>query len=227
MKGCLVNLISFVSVHYYYYYYYYYYYKLTWVYVSRLVCFLFQKCRKVQNMFLQNAKYISLLFRSYNFCLKFFYSGCILRNIHEYICDFAVLCSSVVTFEMVKLMYPVNGPESQRGMPNRKECTVDPRPVWCSNNLKLEQKIRAKSGFETRTKTRKSNKESRGRLLSLLGPDERRVINLPVNSNIPPTIVIDWLLYNIFYVCTIINKNFQLFKLNILVLSLWYFEIST
>jgi hypothetical protein len=59
------------------------------------------------------------------------------------------------------------------------------------NNLKLEQKIRGKSGFETRTKTRKLNKESRGRLLSLLGPDERRVIHLPVNSNIPPTIIID------------------------------------
>jgi hypothetical protein len=28
--------------------------------------------------------------------------------------------------------------------------------------------------------------------------------------NIPPTIIIDWLLYNIFYVCTIINKNIQL-----------------
>jgi hypothetical protein len=57
--------------------------------------------------------------------------------------------------------------------------------------LKLEQKIRGKSGFETRTKTRKSNKESRGRLLSLLGPDERRVIHLPVNSNIPPTLISD------------------------------------
>jgi hypothetical protein len=52
-------------------------------------------------------------------------------------------------------------------------------------------KIRGKSGFETRTKTRKSNKESRGRLLSLLGPDERRAIHHPVNSNIPPTIIID------------------------------------
>jgi hypothetical protein len=30
-----------------------------------------------------------------------------------------------------------------------------------------------------------------------------------------------------FYVCTIINKNFQLLKLNILVLSLWSFEIGT
>jgi hypothetical protein len=57
--------------------------------------------------------------------------------------------------------------------------------------LKLEQKIQGKSSFETQTKTRKSNKESRGRLLSLLGPDERRVIHLPVNSNIPPTIIID------------------------------------
>jgi hypothetical protein len=59
--------------------------------------------------------------------------------------------------------------------------------------LKLEQKIRGKSGFETRTKTRKAKKESRGRLLSLslLGPDERRVIHLPVNSNIPLTIIID------------------------------------
>jgi hypothetical protein len=51
--------------------------------------------------------------------------------------------------------------------------------------------IRGKSSFETRTKTQKSNKESHGRLLSLLGPDERRVIHLPVNSNIPPTIIID------------------------------------
>jgi hypothetical protein len=75
--------------------------------------------------------------------------------------------------------------------------TLELRTVWCSNNLKLEQKILGKSGFETRTETRKSNKESRGRLLSLLGPDERRVIHLPVNSNIPPTIIID-LLYNIF-----------------------------
>jgi hypothetical protein len=60
--------------------------------------------------------------------------------------------------------------------------------------LKLEQKVRGKSGFETRTKTRKSNKESRGRhvvAFSLLGPDERRLIHLPVNSNIPPTIIID------------------------------------
>jgi hypothetical protein len=79
--------------------------------------------------------------------------------------------------------------------------TVDPRT---SNGLMFEQletrnkKIRGKSGFETQTKTRKSNNESRGRLLSLLGPDERRVIHLPVNSNIPPTIIIDWLLYNIF-----------------------------
>jgi hypothetical protein len=66
--------------------------------------------------------------------------------------------------------------------------TLELRTVWCSNNLKLEQNIWGKSGFETRTKTRKSNKES----------DERRVIHLPVNSNIPPTIIIDWLLYNIF-----------------------------
>jgi hypothetical protein len=51
--------------------------------------------------------------------------------------------------------------------------------------------MQEKSGFEIRTKTRKTNKESRGRLLSLLGPDERRVIHLPVNSNIPPTIIID------------------------------------
>jgi hypothetical protein len=70
---------------------------------------------------------------------------------------------------------------------------VDPR---ASNGLMFEQletrtKIRGKSGFETRIKTRKSNKESRGRHLSLLGPDERRVIHLPVNSNIPPTIIID------------------------------------
>jgi hypothetical protein len=57
--------------------------------------------------------------------------------------------------------------------------------------LKLEQKIRGKSGFETGTKTQKSNKESCGRLLSLLGPNERRVIHLPVNSNIPPTIISD------------------------------------
>jgi hypothetical protein len=109
----------------------------------------------------------------------------------------------------------------------RVQWTLELRMVWCSNNLKLEQKIRGKSGFETQTKNRKSNKESRGRLLSLLGPDERRVIHLPVNNNIPPTITIDWLLYNIFYVCTIINKNFQLLKLNILVLSLWSFEIGT
>jgi hypothetical protein len=81
--------------------------------------------------------------------------------------------------------------------------------------LKLEQKIRGKSGFETRTKTRKSNKKSRGRLLSLLGPDERRVIHLPVNSNIPPANIIDLLLYNILK-----NKNFKFLKLNILVLSL-------
>jgi hypothetical protein len=47
-----------------------------------------------------------------------------------------------------------------------------------------------------------------------------------VNSNIPP-IIIDWLLYNIFYVCIIINKNFQLLKLNTLLLSLWSFEIGT
>jgi hypothetical protein len=32
------------------------------------------------------------------------------------------------------------------------------RKIWCSNNLKLEQKIRGKFGFETRTKTRKLNK---------------------------------------------------------------------
>jgi hypothetical protein len=41
--------------------------------------------------------------------------------------------------------------------------TLELRTVWCSNNLKLEQKIRGKSGFETLTKTRKSNKELRGR----------------------------------------------------------------
>jgi hypothetical protein len=76
--------------------------------------------------------------------------------------------------------------------------TLELRTVWCSNNLKLEQKIWGKFGFETQTKTRKSNKESRGRILSPLGPDERRVIHLPVNSNIPPTIIIYWLLYNIF-----------------------------
>jgi hypothetical protein len=40
------------------------------------------------------------------------------------------------------------------------------RTVCCSNNLKHEQKIRGKSGFETRTSTQKSNNESRGRLLS-------------------------------------------------------------
>jgi hypothetical protein len=55
--------------------------------------------------------------------------------------------------------------------------------------LKLKQKIRGKSGFETQTETRKSNKESRGHLLSQLGPDERRVVHLPVNSNIPPIII--------------------------------------
>jgi hypothetical protein len=38
--------------------------------------------------------------------------------------------------------------------------------------------------------------------------------------NIPPTIIIDWLLYK-FYVCTIVNKKIQLLKLNILVLSLF------
>jgi hypothetical protein len=111
--------------------------------------------------------------------------------------------------------------------------TVDPRT---SNGLMFEQ-------LETRTKNSRkirfcnSNKNSkveqritwssRGRLLSLLGPDKIRVIHLPVNSNIPPNIIINWLLYNIFYVCTIINKNFQLFKLNILVLSLWSFQIGT
>jgi hypothetical protein len=80
--------------------------------------------------------------------------------------------------------------------------TVDPRT---SNGLMFEQ-------LETRTKNSKkirfwnSNKNSkveqritwssRGRLLSLLGPDERRVIHLPLNSNIPPTIIIDY--YTIF-----------------------------
>jgi hypothetical protein len=66
----------------------------------------------------------------------------------------------------------------------------DVRTTWNSNKkfeenpvLKLEQRI---------------TWSSRGRLLCLLGPDERRVIHLPVNSNIPPTIIIDWLLYNIF-----------------------------
>jgi hypothetical protein len=49
---------------------------------------------------------------------------------------------------------------------NHVQWTLELRTVWCSNNLKLEQKIRGKSSFETRTKTRKSNKESRGRLLS-------------------------------------------------------------
>jgi hypothetical protein len=89
----------------------------------------------------------------------------------------------------------------------------DVRTTWNSNrNSKVEQRI---------------TWSSRGRLLSLLGPDERRVIHLAVNSNIPPTIIIDWLLYNIVYVCTIININFQLLKLNILVLSLWSFEMGT
>jgi hypothetical protein len=46
-------------------------------------------------------------------------------------------------------------------------------------------------------------------------PDERRVIHLPVKSNIPPTTIIDY--YTIF-LCTIINKNIQLLKLNILLL---------
>jgi hypothetical protein len=43
------------------------------------------------------------------------------------------------------------------------QCTIESRTVWYSNNMKLEQKIRGKSGFQTRTKTRKSNKESHGR----------------------------------------------------------------
>jgi hypothetical protein len=44
-----------------------------------------------------------------------------------------------------------------------------------------------------------------------------RVIHLPANSNISPTIIID-LLHNI--LCILINKNIQLLKLNIPVLSL-------
>jgi hypothetical protein len=42
--------------------------------------------------------------------------------------------------------------------------TVDPQTSngLCPNNLKLEQKFQGKSSFETGTKTRKSNKESRG-----------------------------------------------------------------
>jgi hypothetical protein len=81
--------------------------------------------------------------------------------------------------------------------------TVDPRT---SNGLMFEQletrtKIRGKSGFETRNKNSKVEQRitwsSRGRLLSLLGSDERRVIHLSVNSNIPPTIIIDY--YTIFF----------------------------
>jgi hypothetical protein len=68
----------------------------------------------------------------------------------------------------------------------------DVRTTWNSNKkfdenpvLKLEQKL------ESRTTNHVV-------AFSLLGPDERRVIHLTVNSNIPPTIIIDWLLYNIF-----------------------------
>jgi len=37
------------------------------------------------------------------------------------ICYCAVMCSSVVIFEMVKIMSAVNGPESHRGILNPKD----------------------------------------------------------------------------------------------------------
>jgi hypothetical protein len=62
---------------------------------------------------------------------------------------------------------------------------VDPRT---SNGLMFEQletqKIRGKSSFETQTKTRKLNKESHGRLLSLLGRKRSCSVSSPVTGSV-------------------------------------------
>jgi hypothetical protein len=60
--------------------------------------------------------------------------------------------------------------------------TFELRRVWCSNNSKLEHKIRGKSGFETSKKLGKSNKESRDHLLSLLCRMRSRSVSSPATG---------------------------------------------
>jgi hypothetical protein len=88
---------------------------------------------------------------------------------------------------------------------------VDPRT---SNSLMFEQletqtknsrKIRfwnSKKNLESRTKNLSKEKSSGGDVnepqLSTSGFQMKKVTHIPVNSNIPPAIIIDWLFYNIF-----------------------------
>jgi energy-converting hydrogenase Eha subunit G len=83
--------------------------------------FSLSQISEARSMSLQNAKYLSL-FRPYNFFIFLFIILVFYEIYLNNICDCAVLCSSVVIFEMVKLMSAVNGPESHRGIPNPKDC---------------------------------------------------------------------------------------------------------
>jgi hypothetical protein len=111
-----------------------------------------------------------------------------------------------VTFLLKKVSFPLHAkPRWQSGIKIQR--TIELRAVWCWNNLKLEQKIRGKSGFETRIKTRKSNKESRGRHVV--------AFSLCLVARAVARLVLPWLIQWA-------SRKFSLF-LSLLFISLGYF----
>jgi hypothetical protein len=98
----------------------------------------------------------------------------------------------------------------QKSHKTKIQWTLELRTVWCSNNLKFEQKIRGKSGFETRTKTRKPNRESRSRHVI--------AFSLCLGARAVARSVLPWLVQWA-------SRKFNLF-LSVLFISLVYFYIN-